>query len=100
AANRCTIVNGGAIPDPVLVNIAKLQFAQGVHTAMQHVQDISGALLVTYPSPEDMEHPDYGPALNRYLEAAAGVSGEERLRILRMISDLTTGENGGYTAGR
>jgi 4-hydroxybutyryl-CoA dehydratase / vinylacetyl-CoA-Delta-isomerase len=98
AANRCTVVNGVAIPDPVLVNIAKLQFAQGVHTAMQHVQDISGALLVTYPSPEDMDHPDYGPALNRYLEAAAGVAGEERLRILRMISDLTTGEYGGYQA--
>jgi aromatic ring hydroxylase len=98
AAMRCTLVDGVAIPDPTLVNIAKLQFAQGVHTAMQHVQDISGALLVTYPAPEDMANSDYGPSLSRYLEAAKGVSGEERLRVLRMISDLTTGDYGGYQA--
>lgn len=98
AAERCSVIDGVAIPDPMLVNIAKLQFAQGVHTAMQHVQDMAGALLVTYPAPEDVEHPDYGPALKRYLEAAGGVSGEERLKILRMISDLTTGEYGGYQA--
>jgi 4-hydroxybutyryl-CoA dehydratase/vinylacetyl-CoA-Delta-isomerase len=98
AALRCTMVDGVAIPDPLLVNIAKLQFAQGLHTAMQHVQDMAGALLVTYPAPEDLEHPDYGPALKRYLEAAGGITGEERLRIVRMISDLTTGDYGGYQA--
>ena len=26
----------------------------------QHVQDIAGGLLVTYPAPEDLDHPDYG----------------------------------------
>jgi 4-hydroxybutyryl-CoA dehydratase / vinylacetyl-CoA-Delta-isomerase len=98
SALRCTTVNGVAIPDPMLVNIAKLQFAQGLHTALGHLQDMAGALLVTYPSPEDMDHPDYGPALHRYLQAAGGVDGEQRLRVLRMISDLTTGEFGGYQA--
>jgi aromatic ring hydroxylase len=98
AAQRCTMVDGVAIPDPLLVNIAKLQFAQGLHTAVQHVQDMAGALLVTYPTPEDLDHPDYGPALKRYLEAAGDTTGEERLRILAMISDLTTGEFGGYQA--
>lgn len=98
AAQRGTVVDGVAIPDPLLVNIAKLQFAQGLHTAVQHVQDMAGALLVTYPAPEDMDHPDYGPELRRYLEAGGGIDGEERLRILRMVSDLTTGEYGGYQA--
>jgi aromatic ring hydroxylase len=98
AALRCTMIDGVAIPDPLLVNIAKLQFAQGLHTAMQHVQDMAGALLVTYPAPEDLDHPDYGPALKRYMEGAGEITGEERLRIFRMISDLTTGEYGGYQA--
>jgi aromatic ring hydroxylase len=92
------LVNGVAIPDTLLVNIAKLQFAQGLHTAFQHVQDIAGGLLATYPAAEDLDHPVYGAALTRYLEAAAGVSGKDRLRILNMISDLTTGEYGGYQA--
>ena len=32
------------------------------------------------------------------LESAGGVSGRDRLRVLSMISDLTTGEYGGYQA--
>jgi aromatic ring hydroxylase len=98
AAERCKIVDGVAIPDTLLVNIAKLQFAQGIHNAFQLVQDIAGGLLVTYPAPEDLDHPDYGPALRRYLEAAGGASGEERLRVMNLISDLTAGEYGGYQA--
>jgi aromatic ring hydroxylase len=98
AASRATIENGVAIPDTLLVNIAKLQFASGLHTAFQHVQDISGGLLVTYPSVEDLAHPEYGPALQRYLEAAPGVSGEDRLRVLSLASDLTAGDFGGYQA--
>ncbi|MBV8087396.1 MAG: gamma-aminobutyrate dehydratase [Chloroflexi bacterium] len=95
AAERCKLVNGVAVPDTLLVNIAKLQFAQGLHTAMQYVQDISGGLLVTYPGPEDLAHPHYGDAVRRYL-AGAGVDGTERLRVMNLISDLTAGEYGGY----
>jgi 4-hydroxybutyryl-CoA dehydratase / vinylacetyl-CoA-Delta-isomerase len=98
AASRGTTIAGIAIPDTLLINIAKLQFAQGLPTAFQHVQDVTGGLLATYPAPEDLDHPEYGSLLRRYLEAAGGLSGEERLRVVSMISDLTTGEYGGYHA--
>jgi aromatic ring hydroxylase len=98
AAERCTLVDGVAIPNTLLINIAKLQFAQGLHTAFQYVQDIAGGLLVTYPSPEDLDHPEYGAALQRYLQASAAATGPERLRVMNLISDLTTGEYGGYQA--
>jgi aromatic ring hydroxylase len=98
AAEKSKVVDGIAVPDTLLVNIAKLQFAQGLHTAFQHVQDIAGGLLVTYPAPEDLDHPEYGEALRRYLEAAGGATGAERLRVMNLISDLTAGEYGGYQA--
>jgi 4-hydroxybutyryl-CoA dehydratase/vinylacetyl-CoA-Delta-isomerase len=98
AAERCTVVDGVAVPDTLLVNVAKLQFAQGLHTALMHVQDIAGGLLATYPAVEDLDNPVYGEALARYLESAGGVSGRDRLRVMNMISDLTTGEYGGYQA--
>lgn len=98
AARRCKVVSGTAIPDTLLVNVAKLQFAQGLHRAFQHVQDLAGGLLVTYPGVEDVEHPEYGEALRRYFSGADGVDGAERLRVLNLISDLTTGEYGGYQA--
>src|SRR5262249_2691100 len=82
AAERSSVGDGIAIPSTLLVNIAKLQFAQGIHTAFQHVQDIAGGLLVTYPAAEDLDHPEYGEALRRYLEGAAGVPGDRRLRVM------------------
>jgi aromatic ring hydroxylase len=98
AAHRCKVTNGIAVPDTLLVNIAKLQFALGIHHAYQLVQDIAGGILVTYPAPEDLDHPQYGPALRRYLEAAGGATGEERLKVMNLISDLTAGDYGGYQA--
>lgn len=98
AAVSCAIVDGIAIPDPLIVNVAKLHFAQGMHTAFRHVQDIAGGLLVTYPSVEDLDHPAYGPSLERYLQAGEAGSGRERLRVMNLISDLTVGEYGGYQA--
>jgi 4-hydroxybutyryl-CoA dehydratase/vinylacetyl-CoA-Delta-isomerase len=98
AAVGCSVVDGIAVPDALVVNIAKLHFAQGLHTAMQHLQDLAGGLLVTYPSPEDLEHEEHGPFLRRCLEAAGGASGSERMQILNMISDLAVGEYGGYQA--
>ncbi|HEY1775318.1 MAG TPA: 4-hydroxyphenylacetate 3-hydroxylase N-terminal domain-containing protein [Solirubrobacteraceae bacterium] len=98
AAARATVINDIAVPDTLLVNIAKLQFAQGLHTAFMHVQDIAGGLLATYPASEDLEHPVYGAALCRYLESAGSVAGGDRLKVLNMISDLTTGDYGGYQA--
>ncbi len=98
AAERCKLVRGIAVPDTLVVNIAKLQFAQGLHTAFEHVQDIAGGLLVTYPGYEDLEHAEYGAAVRRYLGGAGGVDGADRLRVMHLISDLTAGEFGGYQA--
>lgn len=98
AAERFKLVNGLAVPNTMLVNIAKLHFAQGLHTAFQYVQDIAGGLLVTYPSPEDLVHEEYGAAVRRYLGTGKHSDGGERLRLMNMIMDLTVGEFGGYHA--
>ena len=98
AATDCRITAGIAVPNPLLVNIAKLQFAQGFHQALAHVQDIAGGLLVTYPSPEDLENDEYGALVRASLQGANGSGGAERLRVMNLVSDLTTGEFGGYQA--
>ena len=99
ASSRGRLVDGGLfLPDPLTVNIAKSHFAHGYHTALQHVQDISGGLLVTAPSGADLDHPEIGPLLRSYLVGRDGIDGEERLRALWMASDLTTGALGGYHA--
>lgn len=85
-------------PDPLTTNMAKYHFAHNYHEALQHVQDIAGGMLVTGPGVEDFESPETGDLLRRYLGGRAGVDGEERVRALNMVSDLTTGDFGGYHA--
>lgn len=89
---------GVFVPDPLTVNIAKSHFAHGFHTALQHVQDLAGGLLVTAPAGTDFESPETGDHLRRLLGGRDGVDGEERIRAMHMVSDLTTGEFGGYHA--
>ncbi len=86
-----------AIPDPGTANIAKLHFASQFHRAVAYVQEIAGGLLVTAPGEADWQNPELRPFLERYL-GGKGVGAEARLRLLNLITDVTTAELGGYHA--
>ncbi len=90
--------NGQFAPDPLTVNMAKYHFAHNYHEALQHVQDIAGGMLVTGPGVEDFANPETGDLLRHYLGGRAGYDGEVRTRAMNMVSDLTTGDFGGYHA--
>ena len=98
AAIECTIKDGIAITNTEVVNIAKFHFASNYHQALMHVQDLAGGLLVTAPGEGDLKNPDTRKYIDHYLGGREGVSAEQRLRTLNLISDLTTGEFGGYQA--
>jgi aromatic ring hydroxylase len=85
-------------PDALTTNMAKYHFAHNYHESLQHVQDIAGGLLVTGPGAEDFSNPETGDLLRHYLGGVAGVDGEARVRAMNMVSDLTTGDFGGYHA--
>ncbi len=88
---------GLAVPDPGTVNIAKLHFAGQFHQAVAYVQEIAGGLLVTAPGEADWRSPETRPVLERYL-GGKGIGAEARLRLLHLITDVTTAELGGYHA--
>lgn len=96
AALACRIAEEDiAVPSPLLVNIAKLHFAENYHRMVAYLQDVSGGILVTGPGEAALRHPDIGPYVEKYL-GGADVSAAERLRVLNMISDLTASDFGGY----
>src|SRR5437016_12203173 len=98
AAIQCNVEDGIAVPNTAAVNIAKLHFASNYHQALMHVQDLTGGLLVTGPSEEDLNNPQTAKDIDHYLGGAGGVPARERLQTINLISDLTTGEFGGYQA--
>ena len=96
AALDCKYVDGIAVPKTMIVNMAKYHFAHNYHEAIRQVQDLSGGLLVTQPGEADLNSPEIGQYVRHYLGGREGVSAEDRLRVLNLISDLTAGEYGGY----
>jgi len=56
-------------------------------------QDLAGGLVATMPSEKDLNHPEIGRLLQKYLKAKASIPTEDRVRILRLIENLTLGRN-------
>ncbi len=84
AALNCRIAEEDiAVPSPLLVNIAKLHFAENYHKMVSYVQDIAGGILVTGPSEEDFLNPETRPIVEKYLGGKAGISAQDRVRVLK-----------------
>ena len=49
--------------------------------------------MVTMPSEKDFRGSVTGPLLDKYLKGRKGVSTEDRVRILRLIENMTLGRN-------
>lgn len=98
AAQTCVLKGPGiAVPNPLYTNMAKYQFAHHFHEAVKMVQDISGGILATFPSGKDAADPELGRYVDKFLQGA-GIDGKSRLRLMHVISDITTGDFGGYQA--
>jgi 4-hydroxybutyryl-CoA dehydratase / vinylacetyl-CoA-Delta-isomerase len=96
AHQHAVMAPGIAVPNVLLTNVAKYQFASNYHDAVQMVQDIAGGLLVTGPSVEDWRSEATGPYVKKYLGGKKGIPTEHRLRMMNLISDLTASDFGGY----
>mgnify|MGYP000039618832 CR=1 FL=1 len=54
-------------------------------------QDIAGGLMVTMPSDADLRSPETGKWIDKYLRGSSEISTENRMRILRLIENITLG---------
>jgi 4-hydroxybutyryl-CoA dehydratase/vinylacetyl-CoA-Delta-isomerase len=77
------------MPNRMAINASKWTYASNFHEMCQHMQDIGGGLTTTVPSFRDWQNPELKPFIDKYLAAKDGVSTEDRLRILRLIKDIT-----------
>ena len=77
-------------PNPLIANICKFYFADNWHQATKYIQDIAGGLVATCPSSKDYFNPETQPLLEKYLGGKAGVPTEDRLRMVKLVRDLTS----------
>ena len=77
-------------PNPVYANICKFYFADNWHQATKYIQDIAGGIVGTCPSSKDFLNPETHDLLDKYLGGKAGIPTEHRLRLVKLIRDLTS----------
>jgi len=71
-------------------NIAKYFFAENFHEATKILQDISGGIVATIPSSKDFFNPDTKDLMEKYLGGKAGIPTEHRVRLIKLVKDLTS----------
>ncbi|NIP39608.1 MAG: 4-hydroxyphenylacetate 3-hydroxylase [Candidatus Dadabacteria bacterium] len=87
---------GNFSPDPVYANIGKLLQGTHIYDMYKVAHEVSGGILVASPSPEDMEIPHIGKKLSSYLTANDSIPSEKRLKMARLLEDITASYQGGW----
>jgi len=77
-------------PNPMYANICKFYFADNWHQATKYIQDIAGGITVTCPSSKDYLNPETHALLDKYLGGKEGIPTEHRIRMAKLIRDLTS----------
>lgn len=86
----CT-ASGTYLIDLLLANVCKLNVTRFPYEIARLAEDIAGGLMVTMPSAKDFHHPEIGPLLDKYLRGVFEVPTEKRMRLLRLVENLTMG---------
>ena len=85
--------SGVYLNDDMLAQVCKHNVTRFPYELGRLAQDIAGGLVVTLPSEKDFRNPETGPILRKYLAGRKGVDVENRMRILRLIENMTLGRN-------
>ena len=91
SAEGCRTESGNYIIDLLLANVCKQNITRFPYEIARLAEDIAGGLMVTAPSEKDLKDPEIGKYVEKYLQGVEGVSVEDRLKILRLIENITLG---------
>jgi 4-hydroxybutyryl-CoA dehydratase/vinylacetyl-CoA-Delta-isomerase len=85
--------SGCYLNDDMLANVCKHHVTKMPFEIGRLAQDLAGGLVSTAPSEKELTHPELGALLEKYLKGRADVPTESRIRILRLIENMTMGRN-------
>jgi 4-hydroxybutyryl-CoA dehydratase/vinylacetyl-CoA-Delta-isomerase len=83
--------SGTYLVDLLLANVCKQNVTRFPYEMARLAEDLAGGLMVTMPSEKDLNHLEIGPLVEKYLRGVAEIPTADRMRILRLIENLTLG---------
>ena len=91
SAEGSPTASGTYLIDLLLANVCKQNVTRFPYEIARLAEDIAGGLMVTMPSEKDLRNPEIGPVVEKYFKGIESVPTEYRMRILRLIENLTLG---------
>jgi 4-hydroxybutyryl-CoA dehydratase/vinylacetyl-CoA-Delta-isomerase len=85
--------DGSILPNELYTNLGKYIGAGENSLMLRHLVDIAGGSALTVPSTRDLENPEVGPLLQKYMAGKA--DGAYRARLFHAIRDLTASAQAG-----
>ncbi|MEM0029324.1 MAG: 4-hydroxyphenylacetate 3-hydroxylase C-terminal domain-containing protein, partial [Candidatus Nitrosocaldus sp.] len=85
--------SGNYLNDEMLANVCKHHLTKFTFEIARLAQDLTGGIVATLPSEKDLKHPEIGSKLMKYLATREGVDPEHRVRMARLIENMTMGRN-------
>ena len=97
ALANARVTDGGMVcPDDSFLYATKA-YGGHLYSEMTHyLHDVAGGAVITAPTIADLDNPEIGDALRKYMRTMEGVSGEDRTRIFHIIRDLFADTYGGW----
>ena len=94
SSHQATATKSGCfLNDDMLANVCKHHVTKMPFELGRLAQDLAGGLVSTAPSERELTHPELGALLAKYLRGRADVPTEARIRVLRLIENMTMGRN-------
>jgi 4-hydroxybutyryl-CoA dehydratase/vinylacetyl-CoA-Delta-isomerase len=85
--------SGVYMNDDMIANVCKHHVTKIPYEIGRLAQDLAGGLMVTLPSQKELDHPQIGKLIRKYLKGRKEIATEDRMRILRLIENMTLGRN-------
>ena len=93
AARGTRLGDAGYLPDPILANNSKYYTSKAVYDLIRLAEDITGGILSCCPGEKELRNPEIGPYLERYVKGVDHQSAEYRIRLVRLIENISWGLN-------
>jgi|TARA_B100001142_G_scaffold114492_1_gene116672 4-hydroxybutyryl-CoA dehydratase/vinylacetyl-CoA-Delta-isomerase len=85
--------SGNYINDDLLANVCKQHVTKDTFEIGRLAQDLAGGLVGSMPSGMDFNEGEMSSELKKYLKGIKDTNAEDRVKILRLIENMTLGRN-------